>query len=69
MTKNNNVADNGKDDDDKRVEEAIQSVTDSNVSVNLDVDPNDPRKHPAVDGGSQPKVDINKPIPGVKEAA
>lgn len=41
----------------------------SNVTVNLDVDPNDPRKIPAVDGGSQPKLDINKPIAGVKEAA
>lgn len=42
------------------VEEVVESV-ESNVVVNLDVDPNDPRKFPPVDGNTQPVVDINKP--------
>lgn len=39
------------------------------VTVNLDIDPNDPRNLPAVDGAKLPVVDINVPIKGVKEAA
>lgn len=38
------------------VEEVVEGVT-----FNLDVDPNDPRNFPPVDGNTQPVVDINKP--------
>lgn len=51
----------------KKVKEPQSEV--SNVTVNLTIDPNDPRKFPTVDGASQPVVDINVPIKGVKESA
>lgn len=44
----------------KKVQEEV--VAESNVVVNLDVDPNDVRKKPPVDGNTQPKVDINIPL-------
>lgn len=39
----------------------VEEVVESNVVVNLDLDPNDPRKFPPVDGNTQPVIDINKP--------
>lgn len=45
----------------EQVEEAVVQNGD-NVSVNLDVDPNDPRKKPVVDGASVEPVDINVPV-------
>jgi len=43
------------------VQEVVESV-ESNVVQHLDVDANDPRLFPVVDGNTQPKVDINKPL-------
>ena len=41
--------------------EQLEAV-EEHVTVNLDVDPNDPRKLPVVDGNDQPVVDINEPV-------
>lgn len=32
------------------------------VTLHLDIEPNDPRLFPPVDGNTQPKVDINVPV-------
>lgn len=40
--------------------EQVEAV--EHVTVNLDVDPNDPRKVATVDGNDQPVVDINVPV-------
>jgi hypothetical protein len=47
----------------KKKEETVAEVLveQTGVTVNLDVDANDPRKFPPVDGNTQPVVDINKP--------
>jgi len=42
----------------KKVQE---EVVESNVVQHLDVDANEPRKFPPVDGNTQPVIDINKP--------
>jgi len=44
------------------VEEVVEVQNGDNVTVNLDVDPNDPRKKPIVDGNELPVVDINVPV-------
>lgn len=41
--------------------EQLEAV-EEHVTVNLDVDPNDPRKLTVVDGNDQPVVDINEPV-------
>ena len=43
----------------KKVQEEV--VVESNVVQHLDVDANDPRNFPPVDGNTQPVIDINKP--------
>lgn len=43
-------------------EVAVKSnVAQTAVTTNLDVDPNDPRLKPIVDGNTQPVIDINVP--------
>jgi hypothetical protein len=43
-----------------KVEEVkVEAVVDNHVTQHLDVDPNDPRSLPVVDGNELPKVDIN----------
>lgn len=43
----------------RKVEEVVQN--NSQVTVDLTVDPNDPRKKPVIDGNDLPVVDINVP--------
>lgn len=45
----------------EQVEETEVVSEVSHVTVNLGIDPNDPRKFPPVDGASVPIVDINEP--------
>lgn len=40
----------------------VVEVIEQHVSVDLSVDPNDPRNIPVVDGNDLPVVDINEPV-------
>lgn len=40
----------------------LLEVVGEQVTVNLTVDPNDPRNLPVVDGNDLPVVDINEPV-------
>lgn len=51
-----------KDEEVVEVQPAEQLEAVEHVTVNLDVDPNDPRKLPVVDGNDQSVVDINVPV-------